>query len=182
MGTNYYIMTRKDYELQKKLDEVSNTINYDTLREKVKEVVDQVYNALYNILSDNYEYLEMSLKEDIDEHISDFISKMHYGLDYSYSLFERKTKHIGKSSAGWLFNFQFQDEWHTYLEFKKYILDKEIMKDKVIINEYMEEVTAEEMLDLVDTKQNDPRNLANPDNFKYCSNISGYRFSDGDFS
>ena len=56
------------------------------------------------------------------------------------------------------------------------------MKDKVIINEYMEELTPKEMLKIIDDKQKDERNLSNPDNFHYCRNVDGYRFSSGDFS
>lgn len=52
-----------------------------------------------------------------------------------------------------------------------------------MFNEYNEEITKEELLDLIDSKQNDPHNLSNPDNFNYnTKNIDGYRFTDNDFS
>lgn len=100
--------------------------------------------------------------------------------------------HIGKSSCGWLFCFQEQDikwtdfpvSWHSYDDVKEW-LERHTTGDNpthVIIDEYDRVKTFEEFIDLVDTKQNDPRNLENPENFIYSKNVNGYRFSDGDFS
>ena len=43
-------------------------------------------------------------------------------------------------------------------------------------------ITFEDFFKMVEEKQNDPRNLANEDNFTYSRNVGGYRFSDGEFS
>ena len=98
--------------------------------------------------------------------------------------------HIGKSSIGWMFNFQDQDEqwrdtpivWHTFNQvkdwLKKYTVDS---KDYVIIDEYDDVVTYDEFVDMVEFKQNDPSCRDNKDNFTYSKNIDGYRFSDGEF-
>lgn len=92
--------------------------------------------------------------------------------------------HIGKSSCGWLFNFQDNEYWHTYPQVKQWLKENVVSEqgEYVILDEYDEIVTYDELIDLIDTKQNDPKNLANPDNFSYCRNIDGYRFSQGYFS
>ncbi len=98
--------------------------------------------------------------------------------------------HIGKSSIGWLFLFQEQNDpwndppvaWCNYEQvkdwLKKYTVD---CNDYVILNEYDEVVPFDEFFDLVDYKQADERNRSNPDNFEHCRNVNGYRFMDGDF-
>ena len=52
----------------------------------------------------------------------------------------------------------------------------------VIIDEYQRIVQAKELLELIDEKQKDEDNIKNLDNFKYNSNVDGYRFSSTDFS
>jgi hypothetical protein len=101
--------------------------------------------------------------------------------------------HIGKSSCGWLFGFQEQNEtwrdvpvvWHTYNQVKEWLKKYTTGENPqyVILNEYDEIISYEEFIDLVDEKQKDEKNLSNPDNFNYyVKNIDGYRFSEGDFS
>ncbi len=105
----------------------------------------------------------------------------YYAVRKKPSLYNREI-HIGKSSAGWLFLFQDCDKFHTYPQFKKW-LDKEVPNEYVLFNEYNEEITKKELLDIIDTKQKDEHNLSNPENFEYnVKNIDGYRFSDRDFS
>ena len=99
--------------------------------------------------------------------------------------------HIGKSSAGWFFNFQSRNDtwrdppvvWNTVEQVKdwlqRYTVDS---SEYVIINEYDEVVSFEDFFEMVEDKQNDPFNQENPDNFRYSRNVNGYRFSDGDFS
>lgn len=98
--------------------------------------------------------------------------------------------HIGKSSAGWLFSFQSQNEkwheppivWNTYPQVKKWLKEHTVDKnDFVIMDEYDEIVSYDDFIDLVDSKQRDPVSQANPDNFSYSRNVDGYRFSDEDF-
>ena len=96
--------------------------------------------------------------------------------------------HIGKSSWGWLFLFQSQDNsyhyppivWNSYDEVKdwlrKYTVDS---NDYVIMDEYDNIVQLDELIDIVDEKQNDPYNLENPNNFREgVRNVDGYRFDD----
>lgn len=92
--------------------------------------------------------------------------------------------HIGKSSAGWKFLFQevnkfnsFDEELeiHTFEQWKDFLLNN---KDIVILNEYDEEVSVYKFLDLVKEKQQED----NEENFRYCKNVNGYRFTDGEFS
>ena len=103
----------------------------------------------------------------------------------------REPIHIGKSSYGWLFCFQSQNEtwydppivWNTYDQVKdwlyKYTVEKQ---DFVIMNEYDEIVPYETFIKIVDDKQKDPHNIDNPNNFSYSKNVNGYRFNDGYFS
>ena len=98
--------------------------------------------------------------------------------------------HIGKSSAGWLFDFQTQNDtwreppviWNTFAQvkewLKKYTVDS---KDYVIMDEYDEIISFEDFVAMVEKKQKDKHNLKNKDNFVYARNVDGYRFSDGEF-
>lgn len=100
--------------------------------------------------------------------------------------------HIGKSSGGWLFCFQTQNDtwrdipvvWNNYNEVKEWLNKYTNGKDKpyTILDEYDREITYKDFITLVETKQKDKHNLSNPDNFTYSKNIDGYRFCDGDFS
>lgn len=99
--------------------------------------------------------------------------------------------HIGKSSIGWLFCFQEQDDswhdppvvWHTYDQVMEWLRQWTVeTPDFVIINEYDEIVTYEWFKHLIDAKQADPYTLANKGNFAYGEkNAGGYRFISGDF-
>ena len=98
--------------------------------------------------------------------------------------------HIGKSSIGWLFSFQSQNDtwndppvvWNTYNQvkewLKKYTVDSQ---EYVIMDEYDSIITYDEFVKLVDEKQKDKHNLDNPDNFTYSRNVDGYRFEDREF-
>ena len=98
--------------------------------------------------------------------------------------------HIGKSSIGWLFNFQAHNEtwetppvvWNTFNQvmdwLKKYTVDS---SEFVIIDEYDEIISYDDFIDLVESKQKDEQCRKNPDNFSYCRNVDGYRFSDSEF-
>ena len=102
----------------------------------------------------------------------------------------REPIHIGKSSAGWLFNFQRQNErwndpivvWNTYNQvidwLKKYTVES---KDYVIMDEYDEIVSLDDFVEMVESQQKDEFCKNNPDNFTYSMNVDGYRFSDGEF-
>ena len=92
--------------------------------------------------------------------------------------------HIGKSSWGWRFLFEYQDEswneppviWRNYEEVKewlhKYTVDS---NEFVIMNEYDEIVPYDEFLDLVEQKQKEPLHDIHEDV------VDGYRFTKGWF-
>lgn len=88
----------------------------------------------------------------------------------------KKNIHIGKSSAGWKFNFRgYQDE----LNIKSLEDWKEFLKNKdlVILNEYDDEISYNDFFELVEYKQKEN----NPDNFKHNVNVNGYRFTFNEF-
>ena len=94
--------------------------------------------------------------------------------------------HIGKSSAGWKFHFQQQNnkwneppiEWNTFPQvrdwLKKYTVDS---TEYVIMDEYDRIVPFDEFMELIERKQEEN----NPGDFAYARNVDGYRFSEGDF-
>ncbi len=102
----------------------------------------------------------------------------------------RRPIHIGKRSAGWLFNFESYNEpyddpplvWNTYDQVKSWLQEYVSEKSEyVIMDEYDRILTVTEFLDMVEAIQNDPNCLKNRDNFTYSRNVNGYRFSDQDF-
>ena len=95
--------------------------------------------------------------------------------------------HIGKSSAGWLFNFQMHNEkweeppvvWNSYNQVKEWLKKYTVDERKyIIMNEYDEIVSYDDFIELVESKQEDEWCRDNPDNFSYSRNVDGYRFSD----
>lgn len=96
--------------------------------------------------------------------------------------------HIGKSSMGWMFLFHDVDEpyrevpvvWHSYDEVKDWLQRYTVDTDEyVILNEYDKVISLEEFINRIQEKQISCKN--NPDNFKYCRNVGGYRFEEGEF-
>ena len=83
--------------------------------------------------------------------------------------------HLGKSSCGWKFCFQEQEQYHNFEEFKDFILNN---KEYIIKDEYGRKIKPQELLNLIEEKQN----IYNINNFENCKNIDGYRFCDYDFS
>lgn len=102
----------------------------------------------------------------------------------------QKPIHIGKSSAGWLFDFETQNRkyeepvvvWNTWEQvrdtLKRLTVDS---TDYVIMDEYDGVVPYEDFVLIVETKQKDDWCTRNPDNFKYSRNVNGYRFTDEEF-
>lgn len=110
------------------------------------------------------------------------MSTNYYAVRKEPCLYNREI-HLGKSSVGWLFLFHETDEIHTYPQFVKWLEDNVDTGEWVLFNEYNEQITKEELLELIERKQNDPRIKNNPDNFMYyCKNVNGYRFLSGEFS
>lgn len=98
--------------------------------------------------------------------------------------------HIGKSSAGWLFSFQSQNDkwcdppvvWHTYNQVIDWLYKNTVEReDYVILDEYDSIIPLDDFVELVQRKQSDPFCKDNPDNFSYSRNVDGYRFSDEEF-
>lgn len=96
--------------------------------------------------------------------------------------------HIGKSSAGWLFLFQAQDRtwdgvaWNDYDQLKQWLKTYTVERNEyVIVDEYDEIVSYDDFICLVESKQNDEWCCSNPDNFRWCHNINGYRFTTEEF-
>lgn len=111
-----------------------------------------------------------------------YMGTNYYAVRKKPSLYGR-TIHLGKSSVGWLFLFRDNDEFHTYPQFKKWLENNVDTGEYVLFNEYNDEVSKQELLELIDTKQKDERCISNPDNFIYdTKNIDGYRFTNNDFS
>lgn len=99
--------------------------------------------------------------------------------------------HIGKSSYGWLFLFQEQDEpyheppvvWHNIEEVRQWLYRHTVeIGDYAIVDEDDEMIQFGDFMNMVESKQRDPRCNRNPDNFYYSKNVDGYRFTEGSFS
>ena len=185
MGMNYYVVEKNTNRFLTKLwkstrlieDEENNKLreNIDGLVRKIfKKSLDMVSNDEYDFIADNFD-------DRLNVAINSFISDLKYDVRYVFDLDERCQVHIGKSSLGWLFNFQTQNtelngvpiKWHSYEEvmafLEEYVVNK---KQFEIVNECDEKVTYKYLKDLIDKKQKD----------EYCENVNGYRFSSGDFS
>lgn len=92
--------------------------------------------------------------------------------------------HLGKSSFGWNFSFQYNGGKY----YKNVRAMKKWLKDKQIVNEYGESVTHEDFWKMVRHKQKQPLNCAEEmtqggriNNSTYFV-IDGYSFTDCDFS
>ena len=94
--------------------------------------------------------------------------------------------HIGKSSFGWRFSFQRQNEkyndppviWNTYDQVREWLHKYTVDSDQyVIMDEYDRIISFDDFIELVEEKQQND----NPDNFTYSRNVNGYRFTDEDF-
>lgn len=98
--------------------------------------------------------------------------------------------HIGKSSMGWLFNFQTQNEkwseppvvWNNFYQLREWLKKYTVDNDEfVIMDEYNDIISYKDFIDIVERKQKDELCMRNPDNFKYSNNVDGYRFTDDEF-
>lgn len=95
--------------------------------------------------------------------------------------------HIGKSSWGWRFLFEVQNDkwndppvvWSNYEEVREWLY-KHTVEDKTyaIVDEYDRVVSFDEFFDMVEEKQSEN----NPDDFRYgIRNENGYRFDEHEF-
>jgi len=88
--------------------------------------------------------------------------------------------HVGKSSAGWVFSFQYNGGkfYKNISEMKKWL------KSKRIFDEYDEEISYDEFWEMVKEKQRNKKNRNHAESYKdYPSEqvIGGYSFSDVEF-
>lgn len=172
MGMNYYAIKKKDFEKQKKISNFFDYKNEDKRVEKLKDFVKSEYKEIIDLL-DNFDIEDSGIEDIVGRCITNIQYELRAPLEANYI-------HIGKSSHGWLFLFQFQDEWYDYATVMKWLKDNE--DEYIIVNEEDEEISFEEFKKIVDDKQKDEQSLSNPDNFKNCCNMGGYRFSARDFS
>lgn len=111
------------------------------------------------------------------------------GTNYYYVKFKRCKEcenvsqekiHIGKSSAGWKFHFQYES-------FDKPENWKEELKNKFIFDEYNREITYREFIDKVESKQGDKKTLGDKSSsyYKLDKNffiVNDYEFLTGSWS
>lgn len=83
--------------------------------------------------------------------------------------------HIGKSSIGCKFVFRDNQEFHTFEQFKEWLLNQSEWNIK---DEYGNPVGKAELLILIERMQQEE----NTNDFEYDENRDGYRFHDRDFS
>ena len=111
------------------------------------------------------------------------------GTNY-YAVRKRPTTeyptHIGKSSFGWKFCFQSQNDawheppivWNTYDQVYAWLYKYTVESDQyVIMDEYDEIISFSDFIKMVKKKQKEN----NPDDFTYCRNVNGFRFSAKEF-
>jgi hypothetical protein len=108
------------------------------------------------------------------------------GTNYYYTKFTRckecghitqEEVHIGKSSFGWMFHFQYE----TFTDPKNW---KQELKGKYITDEYHKEISYDEFIDLVEVKQKTIEPKKDP-YFKFGENffiIENYLFFTGEWS
>lgn len=194
MGCNFYVLSKNTNTKAKDLYETYKDLyETDKLKDLIKGIILTELKPTFDYLKADaeLEYKVDLLEDDIEDKVESFAFSLKYEVFDTLDVEEQQSVHIGKSSMGWLFNFQSQDteidgiplKWHTYTEVKAWLTEYVTNQKKFVIkDEYGKELTVDELFDLIDTKQSDPHNLENPDNFTYCSNVNGYRFSSGDFS
>ena len=193
MGTNYYIIKRKDNNIANKLWNARNAvINNTQFVDAIANIIKSKFKKPLTVaLNNDLDTITEEFNERLEEAVKSLASDIEYDISYVFDLWETKSVHIGKSSVGWLFNFQIQDteidgvkiKWKSYEDVMSFLYEYVCKKKEfVIIDEYYRKISYTSFKDLVDSKQKDKHNLANPDNFHYCQNFNGYRFSDGDFS
>ena len=106
----------------------------------------------------------------------------YYAVKVKPTLYNRKI-HIGKSSYGWLFLFHDCECFHSYPQVKRFLDDCVRTGEYVLFDEYGEEISADDFIQIVEVKQNDEHCKNNPENFDWgVRNIDGYRFDERDFS
>lgn len=87
--------------------------------------------------------------------------------------------HIGKLSQGWLFLFSKNLYWQSYEQVFEWLNN---YKDSyVILDEYDQEISIENLKNMIDRNDSLEDSQMNKDNFTNCENINGHRFTTLDF-
>lgn len=91
---------------------------------------------------------------------------------------------IGQSSFGWKFLFYKPSIWTvdqplgTFTQWREFLKETVVVKEShVIMTEYDEIIPYEKFMKLIEEKQK----VENKDNFIYCENVDGYRFTTENF-
>lgn len=185
MGTNYYVIKKKFAKEQNKIDKKLKKIEEDKLEVKIRNLI---LNEFKDVLELIPESSKERYEESLCEYVSDFVPGLYYNIKDEFNILERQKIHIGKNSAGWLFSFQDQENdecvWHNYNECMTWLKNNTRGKNAthIIIDEYGNQHSFTSLKKLIDEKQKDSIALSNPDNFRYCRNVDGYRFSSIEFS
>jgi hypothetical protein len=85
--------------------------------------------------------------------------------------------HLGKSSAGWKFSFQYNGGRY----YKNIEEMREWLKDKKIWDEYWCEISHRDFWSLVESKRDGLSHTKSSPNDKTCFEVDGHDFTDGTF-
>lgn len=106
------------------------------------------------------------------------MSTSYYAIEKTYK-YHRDEVFLGQSSCGWLFCFPSCSEFRTFPQFKHWLEANVDTGNYIIYDEYGRETSKDELLELIESKQNDPFCRDCRDNFTYDMNVDGYRFMKG---
>ena len=111
MGTNYFLIRKQDNAVANKLWDARNVVinntNFVTLLEPI---IKELFKEPIRIANENnFDIVQNRFDDGLHETIQRLASYIQYDLSYVFDIREHRGVHIGKSSAGWLFNFQDQD-------------------------------------------------------------------------
>lgn len=99
------------------------------------------------------------------------------GTNY-YAIPRRRIIHIGKSSCGWEFAFQDNDEFHSYAQFEEWMKENVDTGKYVLEDEYDREISSEEMKKIITEREN----VYGFDGDSFFKKVDGYWFSPREFS
>ena len=101
----------------------------------------------------------------------------YFAISNKPKVWDRKI-HIGKSSSGWKFLLHYCDFFKSIDELKKFFDEYVRTGEYVIMDEYENIISPDDLLNYIESKQDTENN----ENFAYgVMNINGYRFSEGEF-
>ena len=150
MGINYYIMKKTDYKKEKQLSSILENFNREPYKVAIEKLIKEngIYKEILNLYGEDSDEIEK-----VESNLEEFIQDTGYRFEDIFNIhsWDSNKIHIGKSSFGWLFGFQDSEFWHSYKEFKDFILN--ISDEWVIIDECDKEITNKEILEIIDQKK-----------------------------